>query len=238
MVVRDGHKGGSSDDLLCPLYCGNPSNGRTPRSVRPCTVLHSLYHSYATDPSNEHLTMPTSASAQLPLAPLARRQSSSAPRRRLSPVGARPQAEPTGCHGYVMAHDHPSAPSDSPIDPYAIVPCHRAPVVPRLLSQKCRSSSHRKSCKKAAYCAAHWCGACKRAVRIADGGADRDWGKRGGGDEALRGLLKETEEALVVLEGQRAALQSERAGEQGELGKWQKAERPHSDRAAGVPLLS
>ena len=71
------------------------------------------------------------------------------------------------CRGYILAHNHPSAVLDTAYDPYAIIPCPNPPIVPAKISEQCALSNKKRSCKKAVYCEAHLCGACKKAGGVA-----------------------------------------------------------------------
>ena len=76
--------------------------------------------------------------------------------------------EPT-CRGFILAHQHPNAPADLKIDPYAIVPCPHPPTIPTTLSASCAQSIKKSACEKLTYCEMHHCGACKIATKAARG---------------------------------------------------------------------
>ncbi|WVQ93238.1 hypothetical protein IAU59_000303 [Kwoniella sp. CBS 9459] len=80
-----------------------------------------------------------------------------------------PTSPNTQCKGYIMAHLHPSymyaadpSPPPPTIDPYAVVPCPHAPIIPHKVSDRCKDSTGARACWRQKYCEMHWCGACKR----------------------------------------------------------------------------
>ena len=114
--------------------------------------------------------------------------------RSLAIISSLPAAMPApinSCKGFIMAHQASPHSPNTPIDPYAVVPCPDPVSAPKIRSLNWENSSQRLACTKLQYCEKHHCGYCKKANRELAGvrGGNQEGPARRRGGESRRCCL-------------------------------------------------